>query len=450
MEVLGAVASGLTLVGLFKVCVEAFDVIQTARNQELDCRKLILRLNIEKCRLYAWGQAIGLTDAFRTEENSRPLQDFMFEGLVQEALEMILLLFGDANKLKDTYGCKQEQQPGRFLLDTEADSIDKLAIAFKRFRINGKLSKQASELYSKAKWSIYDRKKFGLFVAEAKTLVDGLQETTKSLSSLPQQKKLMTSAIQSIKDVRTHILIADVCEADYPELSEVSARATEAASLLPEDVQRIDEWKLEVGTSNDTEDLFEELESMTTTELKHRILQLTQGGSQKATTSIAVGKVSSGIEYLRHACRFDWDPRPYGWSSTSMKCRVEGCPVISNTPWDDKKHLARHKLEHACSESGCSRSTQGFATFHDLNLHMVLVHKQRRNTRRTYRCLVPSCNIPDQEWSMKADLTWHLIAEHPEEDIKDLTRQSDEAWYRRYQSKGPVFAVEEPKPPPTL
>jgi hypothetical protein len=101
MEVLGAVASGLTLVGLFKVCVEAFDVIQNARNQELDCRKLILRLNIEKCRLYAWGQAIGLTDASREDENSRPLQDFMFEGLIREVLEMVLLLFGDANKLKD-------------------------------------------------------------------------------------------------------------------------------------------------------------------------------------------------------------------------------------------------------------------------------------------------------------------------------------------------------------
>lgn len=101
----------------------------------------------------------------------------------------------------------------------------------------------------------------------------------------------MTRAIESIKDVRTHILIADVCEDDYPELSEVSARATETASLLPEYVQRIDEWKLEVRTSNDTEDPFEELESMTTTELKHRILQLTQRGPQEATTSIAIGKV---------------------------------------------------------------------------------------------------------------------------------------------------------------
>ena len=88
----------------------------------------------------------------------------MFEGLVREALEMILLLFGDADKLKDIYGCKQEEQAGELLLDTEADSIDKLAIAFKRFRIKGKLSKQASELYQKAKWSIYNREKFGILL----------------------------------------------------------------------------------------------------------------------------------------------------------------------------------------------------------------------------------------------------------------------------------------------
>lgn len=169
MEVLGAVASGLTLVGLFRVCVEALDVVHDSRHQELDCRRLVLRLNIEKCRLYTWGQAMGLTDAAQRENATRPLQDFMFEELVREAHEMIPLLFGDANKLRDMYGCKEGTTSGRLLLDSGADSVDILATAFKRFRIKGRMPKQASELYQKAKWSIYDRKKFTTFVTEAKT-----------------------------------------------------------------------------------------------------------------------------------------------------------------------------------------------------------------------------------------------------------------------------------------
>lgn len=51
-EVLGSVASGLTLASLLKVCLDAFDLIQASRNQELDYQKLVLKLNIEKRRLY--------------------------------------------------------------------------------------------------------------------------------------------------------------------------------------------------------------------------------------------------------------------------------------------------------------------------------------------------------------------------------------------------------------
>jgi hypothetical protein len=339
-------------------------------------------------------------------------------------------------------------------LDTEADSIDKLAIAFKRFRVKGKLSKQASELYQKAKWSVYDRKKFELFVAEAKTLVDGLQEITKSLFSLPQQRKLMTSAIESIKDVRTHILIADVCEDDYPELSEVSVRATETGSLLPEDVQRIDEWKLEVGTSNDTEDPFEELESMTTTELKHMILQLTQRRPQEATTSIAIGKLYMDIDFFAgidfRASRNKWEPKSHAGSSIHIQCPVEGCPAISITPSDGKKHLARHKLKHVCKESGCARNTQGFATIIDLTRHMITIHKQRTNTPHLCRCLVPGCNRLHETWLRKDNFKSHLRKANSGENVDELTRQSQESWKRRCQSRGPKIVIEEPKPPSVL
>jgi hypothetical protein len=66
-EIIGLVASGMTIAGLFKICVEAFDLIQTGRHQELDVKKLTLRLNIEKCRLYTWGQVMGLTEVHNEE-----------------------------------------------------------------------------------------------------------------------------------------------------------------------------------------------------------------------------------------------------------------------------------------------------------------------------------------------------------------------------------------------
>jgi hypothetical protein len=104
-EIIGLVASGMTIAGLFKTCVEAFDLIQTYRHQELDLKKLTLRLNIEKCRLYTWGQAMGLTETI-SQNQQRPLDLCQFQDLVTETLEIIFQLFNDTHKIKETYGCR--------------------------------------------------------------------------------------------------------------------------------------------------------------------------------------------------------------------------------------------------------------------------------------------------------------------------------------------------------
>ena len=85
-ELLGAIASGITLVGLLKVCGEAFDVIQHARQQDLDHWKLALRSNIEKCRLYTLGEAMGLTELPRGD-SARPFEGHRFESLIRELWE---------------------------------------------------------------------------------------------------------------------------------------------------------------------------------------------------------------------------------------------------------------------------------------------------------------------------------------------------------------------------
>jgi hypothetical protein len=53
-EVIGTIASALTIAALFKTCIEAFDLVRASQRQESELRKLSLRLNIEKSRLYTW------------------------------------------------------------------------------------------------------------------------------------------------------------------------------------------------------------------------------------------------------------------------------------------------------------------------------------------------------------------------------------------------------------
>lgn len=101
---------------------------------------------------------MGLTDAPQDDRDSRPLEGIVFEDLVRETLEMILLLFGDANKIEDFYRCRHEEHGRKLLHDSGYDSVEKLAIAFRRIRMYAKVSKQASDLYQKARWSIHNRK----------------------------------------------------------------------------------------------------------------------------------------------------------------------------------------------------------------------------------------------------------------------------------------------------
>ena len=70
-EIFGAVASALTL---FQLCIQGFDFIHAVQQQEADLRKLIIKLSIEKCRLYTRGETMGLTKNPRPGEKI-PLED---------------------------------------------------------------------------------------------------------------------------------------------------------------------------------------------------------------------------------------------------------------------------------------------------------------------------------------------------------------------------------------
>jgi hypothetical protein len=106
-EVLGAIASGMTLASVFKSCLEAFELFQAARKTDLDLKKLIVRLNIERCRLYTWGEAMGLTLS-KTSGHKSALETAPSQQLVREALEVVMQLLHDSEKIKARYGCKEQ------------------------------------------------------------------------------------------------------------------------------------------------------------------------------------------------------------------------------------------------------------------------------------------------------------------------------------------------------
>jgi hypothetical protein len=140
-ELLGAIASGITLAALFKACIEAFDLIQTSRHQEVDLKKLKLRLNIEKCRLYIWGEFMGLTDTADAAEE-RLIDKFRFPEVVREILEVVFQLFHDSHKIRDKYGCRSATFEDGVVDVDQAGPISSLAATFSDFTIRSCCAQQ--------------------------------------------------------------------------------------------------------------------------------------------------------------------------------------------------------------------------------------------------------------------------------------------------------------------
>ena len=280
-EVLGAVASGLTVASLFKLCIEAFDLIQIARNQDTDVQKSILRLNIERCRLWVWGETMGLTVP-QNSGQTRPLESSQFYGLVCDTLQAILDTFRDTQKMKEQYGCKKMStvhDRKRSLPQTSCrDPVKNLAATFSDFTIaettlskpsNSVLQTRWEQLTSSTRWVIHDRKRFLELIKDAKTLIDGLQEITKPLSTVARQEGVMRYGIQQVTDVDTLQLVADVSQKDYPDMSDAAFIKVDVLTIATNQRVAIEAWADLAGINSDDET--SDIESMTITELKHRL-----------------------------------------------------------------------------------------------------------------------------------------------------------------------------------
>jgi hypothetical protein len=111
--IIGTLASGMTLASLLKGCLDQIDLTQTAQHQELDVKKLLLKLNIEKCRLYTWVESNGIdySSCRRAALDLLTLVPAMFVIWSKIRLNIIIELFADAQNLEDRYGCKQILPP---------------------------------------------------------------------------------------------------------------------------------------------------------------------------------------------------------------------------------------------------------------------------------------------------------------------------------------------------
>jgi hypothetical protein len=201
------------LASLFSLCVQCFDLIEVGKNIGGDYELLIVRLSIEKRRLMIWGEAVGI---LRPDANRDSLLDEPeTRKLVEQILENIHKLFGEADTLKSKYGLdtvsKRQDDPnnaieGSVICSAAFKSSPIVQFQTRLFDYHGKAGLRAM-----TRWAIRDSKKFAALIQNLKDLLDGLSQITTSSQTVVLKGQLIRQETESIPDLRTLQIIESTC-----------------------------------------------------------------------------------------------------------------------------------------------------------------------------------------------------------------------------------------------
>ncbi|KAK4159786.1 prion-inhibition and propagation-domain-containing protein [Cladorrhinum sp. PSN259] len=410
-EAVGAAASILTLLGLFKGCVDAFELIRAAKNQEKDFERLALALAMQQCRLKEWGRSMGLAEANDNSQISprrKLLDQFEDRDLVQQALQQISDLLTDSAHMSRRYDGQQfeasigdgPQPPLDFTFQTPP-AVSKLTAAFKRFNApSTKLDINTSEmgaLKRKTFWVLRDRKKYTELVAEVRTLVDALEHVTKGLVSLEQQEELVISQINNINDIETLELITEICEVDHPALSSAASIRAEVISMATARREEICCWIDDaMATEQPILREVEAIESWDITKLREQYLtlyeqQLQQQLQQRENSKIFHGLSGNDEEFPsateRHYLNrtalptandekkhvLEWFACPFYVSNPTKYQKVDSC---GNSGWTCMDTLRQHLLHYHSEFYRCGRCRTFFDSTKELRAHNLNAYCQ--------------------------------------------------------------------------
>jgi hypothetical protein len=278
MEVLGAVASGVTLAALFKCTFEALDLIHLYETQDADFKRLQLQYSLEKCRLYNWGVVMGLAD----DSKQNLLSDWHSKELVVETLRQVIALFSDAQVIRKKYGCDDTISSAAPSLPAPETSHG-ITSAFGHFKIQSSNSDEIMLRLKKTKWVIRDRKKFLVLVSEVRSLIDSLEKITNDLSTTARLEEFLRIRINGITNVDTLLGIASVWKDSHPRVASAASTKADSISMSSGKYEFISEWRASVDSETSGDTLIADIEDLTITELKQAIVSLSRMGGLLGT-----------------------------------------------------------------------------------------------------------------------------------------------------------------------
>jgi hypothetical protein len=244
----------ISVVGAWKVCVQVFDIVDSGKKYGMDYELLRVKLEVERIRLLAWGDAVGLNEV----EHGRPSQDNRLNredvrGTVLRILGCIHHVFEHSERLQETYGLRPTmptilEEPDNDGPPTQSQLI--LGTIFKRaydsLRRSAKDRQRTTPLKKKTIWAVHDKKKFQAMVSEIKGFNDNLESLFPDVKS--KTAILIRNDIDQSEEVQTLQLLQEATADEHEDISETASVRLEALgatatarSVLSEDARTITE-----------------------------------------------------------------------------------------------------------------------------------------------------------------------------------------------------------------
>ena len=260
MDAIGAAAS---LITLFTTCVQCFEYFQAARSFHEKYDLLLVKLDVEKTKLLAWGDAMGILDP-ENEDGVSKIRDI---PIIMRLLEKIRGLLDNANDLREKYGVKEENWEGSTRLRTEDSLREGTALTVERIR-GIKVVSRYSRFWKKFEglsrpaplvrfvWAIQDESRFEKLIDELRGLVDGLNALAWIISSakVDEQHRKMREDIESIPslpNLSNLRLVEAACSGRYSSWSEAASQKIDASELGTRGRLDIEEWNQQIGDDED-------------------------------------------------------------------------------------------------------------------------------------------------------------------------------------------------------
>ncbi|KAK4449873.1 prion-inhibition and propagation-domain-containing protein [Podospora aff. communis PSN243] len=236
-EVTGLVLGALGIAGLFKSCIDNFDIVVRARDFGENFDLLCTELSLQQVRLGLWGESLGFIPA---EDGKEPRINQVLDRRPQvrraitDALLHLQNLLTKADVVTGRYELSATNDAGT-LVPSEPTSLGMMVFrdSFRKLRSRMRQNQKDKSTLEVTRWAVHDYAKFKDLLTSIKNLIDGLESVTASLGLLERQRARLVEEIESISDTQSLRLLQNISStASSGVLHLISDRASQRISCI--------------------------------------------------------------------------------------------------------------------------------------------------------------------------------------------------------------------------